>query len=104
MKTTSIVSVMGMKRSKGDYEGTHYDSTKFYIEADLDDSKGNAVGKATSEYSFGTSAEYDKYPNNPDNFPYQAEADFAIVTTGKDTKITLLGLRPKQRVVQPKAA
>lgn len=104
MKMTNIVTVTGMKRSKGEYEGTAYDSTKFYIESDLDASKGNACGRATSDFTIGTSTEYDKYPHAPDAFPYQAEADFEIVTSGKETKLQLTALRPKQRVSQAKAA
>lgn len=104
MKFTNLVTVTGMKRSKGEYEGNPYDSTKFYIESDLDSSKGNACGRATSDFTIGTSAEYDKYPHTPDAFPYQADADFELVTSGKETKLQLVGLRPKQRIPQPKAA
>lgn len=104
MKVTQMVTVTGMKRGKGDFDGTPYDSTKFYIEADLDDSKGNACGKAAMPYTLGKFDEYDKYPHTQDAFPYQAEADFEIVTSGAEVKILLRGLRPKQRGAQPRAA
>lgn len=88
------VVVTGIKRSKGNYEGVDYDSTKFYISTDLDDSKGNSKGTATTEYSMGKSDEYDKWSHL--TFPFAAVAEMEIVTSGKATKISLVSLKPKQ--------
>lgn len=87
------VMVTGIKRSKGNFEGTSYDSTKFYIQTDLDDSKGNSKGMASTEYSMGLSDEYDKYSHLP--FPFQAMVEMEVVTSGKVTKIALLSVKPK---------
>lgn len=87
------VTVTGIKRSKGNFEGTAYDSTKFYIATDLDDSKGNSKGAATTEYSMGLSDEYDKWSHL--TFPFVAVAEMEIVTSGKVTKIALVALKPK---------
>jgi hypothetical protein len=89
-------TVEGMKRFKGNVEGVDYDSTKFYIKTDLDDSKGNAKGSATTEYSMGKSDEYDKYSHL--SFPFTAVVEMEVVTSGKATKITLVTLKPKQAV------
>ena len=92
MQFKQKVVVSGMKRSKGDFEGQAFDSTKFYIETDLDDRSGNALGKATSEYAFGKSDEFEKYKHL--QFPFEAEATLELMTTGKVTKVALLDLAP----------
>lgn len=101
MKMQSVVTVVGMKRSKGEMEGVAYDSTKFYIETSLDDSKGNAKGIATTEYTMGKSDEYDKYAHLP--FPFVADAEIEIVTTGRVQKIVMHGLKPRD-MKKPNAA
>lgn len=92
MRFQSEVIVRGIKRSKGEMEGVKYDSTKFYIDNDLDDRTGNAKGTATSEYGMGTSEEYAKYDQLP--FPFKAIGTFSQVTTGKVMKIVLEELKP----------
>jgi hypothetical protein len=92
MRFQSEVIVRGIKRSKGEMDGVKYDSTKFYIDTDLDDRTGNAKGIATTEYSLGTSDEYGKYAHL--TFPFKGLGHFAQVTTGKVTKIVLEELVP----------
>jgi len=92
MKFQSEVTVTGMKPSKGDFEGTLYDSTKVYIEMELSPGKGSA----SVEYSFGKSDEFAKYQHLP--FPFVAVADMEIVTSGKTQKTVLTALKPKQQV------
>lgn len=92
MRFTSKCVVHGIKRSKGEMEGVKYDSTKFYIETDLDDRTGNAKGCATTEYSMGTSEEFERYSHLP--YPFTGEGTFSQVTTGKVTKIILEALKP----------
>lgn len=102
MEFKSEVTVTGIKRSKGEFEGNKYDSTKFYIETGLDDRSGNAKGAACSEYSMGDSSEFSKYEHLP--YPFKGVATFAQVTTGKATKIVLVDLKPVAAVPQqPKA-
>lgn len=92
MDFNSEVVVVGMKRSKGDFEGTVYNSTKFYIETNLDDRSGNAWGKATAEYSLGDFDLADKYKHI--GFPFRGKAVFSQVTTGKAVKLILVDLVP----------
>jgi hypothetical protein len=92
MKFQQRVTVTGIKRSQGEFEGKKYDSTKFYISSDLDDSKGNAKGSATSEYSLGDSRVYEQFAHLP--FPFDALVDMEISTTGKADKILLLSVKP----------
>lgn len=96
MKFKSNVTVLGMKASKGSFEGTDYDSTKVYVVTDLDTSKGTAVGCSTAEYVLGKSEEFDKYKHLP--FPIMGEADLEIVTNGKTQKTVMHGLRPVEQV------
>ena len=93
MKFTTTGTVRGIKRSKGVLEnGQAYDSTKIYVDTDLDDSRGNGKGQATAEYTFGTSEEYAKLEHN--SFPLECELTLEIVTTGRVQRTTVVALKP----------
>lgn len=94
MKFVSQVKVTGMKPSKGDFEGRAYDSTKVYVETALDDTKGK--GFASAEYSFGEASEFDKFKHL--TFPFVAEMELEIVTSGKQTKTVVRGIKPLANV------
>ena len=82
MKFTSRITVQGIKGSKGQLEsGQAYDSTKIYVQTDLDDSKGMGKGFATVEYNFGTSDEYHKFKHLP--FPIDCDADLKLSPTAR---------------------
>lgn len=102
MKFKQAVVVTGIKRSVGEFEGRKFDSTKIYVQVDLDDSKGNAKGFATAEYGIGTSAEFEHYQHLP--FPFNAEAEMEISSTGKSEKVTVLSLKPTEISKVQKAA
>lgn len=93
MRFTTQIKVLGMKASKGTMEnGTAFDSTKVYVETELDESRGNAKGFAGVEYNFGLAEEFNKYKHL--TFPFIADATVEIVTTGKAQKTQLVDLRP----------
>lgn len=92
MKFKSEVTVLGMKASKGSYEGTDYDSTKVYVITDLDISKGDAAGSASAEYVFGKSDEFQKFKHL--QYPLRGMADLEIVTNGKTQKTVMHGFSP----------
>lgn len=95
MRFTTQIKVLGMKASKGTMEnGTAFDSTKVYVETELDASRGNAKGFAGVEYNFGLAEEFNKFKHL--NFPFMAEATVEIVTTGKAQKTQLVDLRPAE--------
>jgi len=73
--------------------GTAFDSTKVYTETALDDSKGTAKGFAVAEFTLGLSSEFDKYRHLP--FPFDAEAEFELVTNGKTQKTVMHSLTPR---------
>lgn len=92
MKINQVLTITGMKASKGDFEGTVYDSTKVYAMTDMDETKGNAKGFATVEYPLGTSAEYEKFKHL--TFPFKADCEMEFVTSGKAQKMILLSVKP----------
>lgn len=93
MKFQTQVTVIGMKRSKGQLEnGQLYDSTKVYALTDLDDSKGDAKGQFGAEFNMGTSEEYAKYSGL--GFPFQASAEMEIIGNGKTSKTVMVSLKP----------
>lgn len=102
MKFTNRVQVLGMKASKGVIEesGQAYDSTKVYVLADLDIRSGNAKGQACTEYSLGVAEDFQKFKHL--SFPFDADAEFEIVTSGKASKTLLLAVMPvAKQTVQP---
>jgi len=92
MRFTSEVIVYGLKASKGDFEGTAFDSCKAYVLTPFDESKGTARGAATAEYVIGKSDEYEKYSQVP--LPFKAKADMEITTNGKTMKTIVHSLAP----------
>jgi hypothetical protein len=102
MKFTSKITVQGIKGSKGAMEsGQTYDSTKIYVQTELDDSKGMGKGTATAEYGFGTSEMYHRYKHLP--FPLECEVEMEIVTNGKTQKTQILSLKPLEMAKPVKA-
>lgn len=95
MKFTSTIKVTGMKFSKGKMDnGTEFDSTKVYVETELDSSKDSAMGTACAEYGLGKADEYQKYKHLAGALPFMALAEMEIVTNGKTQKTIIHSLKP----------
>lgn len=95
MKFTSTIKVTGMKFSKGKMDnGTEFDSTKVYVETELDSSKETAMGTACAEYGLGKADEYQKYKHLAGALPFMALAEMEIVTNGKTQKTIIHSLKP----------
>ena len=92
MKINQVLTITGMKASKGEFEGTAFDSTKVYAMTDMDETKGNAKGFATVEYGFAKSDEFDKFKHL--TFPFKADCEMEFVTSGKAQKMILLAVKP----------
>lgn len=92
MKINQVLTITGMKASKGEFEGTGYDSTKVYAMTDMDETKGNAKGYATVEYGFSKADEFEKYKHL--TFPFKADCEMEFVTSGKAQKMILLSVKP----------
>ncbi|OFA02623.1 hypothetical protein [Duganella sp. HH101] len=99
MKFTSTIKVTGMKFSKGTMDnGQAFDSTKVFVETELDTSKDTAMGTATAEYGLGKAEEYQKYKHLAGSLPFMALAEIEIVTNGKTQKTVIHSLRPVDAV------
>ncbi|MCY0915292.1 hypothetical protein [Massilia antarctica] len=95
MKFTSTIKVTGMKFSKGTMDnGQAFDSTKVFVETELDASKDTAMGTACAEYGLGKADEYQKYKHLAGAFPFMAIAEMEIVTNGKTQKTVIHSLKP----------
>lgn len=102
MKLQARLHITGMKASKGTLEnGNPYDSTKVYAMTDLDDRKGNGVGSATVEYTFGTSEEFGKFKHLP--FPVVMDAEIEIITNGRTQSTIITAMKPVERAATPTA-
>lgn len=101
MKFKAPVVVKGLKRSKGEMEGTVYDFTSVFIEVDFDETTKNARGSATEPYKLGDSEMYATFDSV--SLPFNAIAEFEITTTGKVTKQKLLSLVPTPAAAAPAA-
>lgn len=94
MKMQSEITVTGMKSSKGDFEGTAYDSTKVYALVDMDSKGDKAMGQATAVFNFGSSEVFEQFRHLKGAMPFRAMAEFDIVSNGRDIKQVLVGLKP----------
>lgn len=101
MKMTSTALLLGIESSKGTFESTAYDSTKFHLSVDLGQkSNGKTVGMVTRPFKFGDSTEIekwthlDKYLREGKAIP--VECEFDVVAAADGTKLTLLGIKPVQ--------
>lgn len=103
MKMQSASTLYGIKASKGDYEGTKFSSTTFYLPADFaTNTNVKAMGSVTVPYKFGEAEEFDKWAHLAKSWPVggvPVMCDFEVVlgkdAQGKDSpKIVLCGIRP----------
>lgn len=100
MKYQARLTVYGMKASKGDYEGVEFDSTKLYTLMPMDEAKGNAKGQAAAEFNIGDSGAFDSFKHLP--FPFEADVEIEVVTTGKQVRQLVRSVRPVDPPKQPK--
>lgn len=96
MKFKSNVKVLGMKASRGQLEnGTTYDFTKVFLETELDEASGNAKGYAVEVYKFGKSDCFGGFKHL--EFPFMAEAEFDLVTSGTKSVTNIVSITPTAR-------
>lgn len=99
MKMKAAALLFGIESSKGDFQGTPYDSTKFHLSVDLGQkSNGKTVGLVTRPFKFGDSTEIDKWahmnPHMSAGKPIPVECEFDVVAAADGVKLTLLGIVP----------
>ncbi|OTG57088.1 hypothetical protein B9T29_15550 [Acinetobacter sp. ANC 3903] len=99
MLMQSDVVVTAFKASKGEMNGKPYDSTKVYIETDMQSGE-RSKGIVSTQYTWGLSSNYDLIEKFEP--PFKARAIFNVVNNGVDSKTLLVDLVPEK--VQPKSA
>lgn len=87
----SQIIVLGAKSSKGSFEGTPYDSTTIFYQADLQKGE-NFVGQVGTDVKWGLSANFEKIKNL--KYPFTAEGTFQQVSNGRNTVTILEDLVP----------
>lgn len=99
MKMSSTALLLGIESSKGQFENTAYDSTRFHLSVDLGQkSNGKTIGLVTRPFKFGTSAEIEKWAHLDAHLrsgrAIPVECDFDVVAAADGVKLTLLGIKP----------
>jgi len=106
MKMQSNALLFGIESSKGTFENTNYDSTKFHISVDMGQKgNGKTIGVVTRPFKFGDSTEIDKWAHLAAPLgagkPVPVECEFDVVASSDGVKLTLLAIKPAS---QAKAA
>ena len=92
MKMQSTALLLGIESSKGEFEGTKYDSTKFHLSVDLGQkSNGKTLGLVTRPFKFGDSTEIEKWAHLGAHMgsgkPIPVKCDFDVVACWRRFKI-----------------
>lgn len=103
MKFPTKVIVHAVKESQGSIEGRAFSSTTFHCEVDLkENNAGRSIGRVTRPFKFGDASEFDKWAHLGASLPLEADAEFEMEATREDgTKLTLVSIKPAQRVPSP---
>lgn len=99
MKMKSDALLFGIESSKGEFENTKYDSTKFHLSVDLGQKgNGETIGIVTRPFKFGDSTELLKWKHLGQYMsagkPVPVECEFDVVASADGVKLTLLGIKP----------
>ena len=82
------MTVLGLKKFKGEVDGQYYDSTTVFVQMKQDESKGVAKGYAGQDLKFGDSSNYDKLAHL--SYPLEADIELETITTGKGGMKTIV--------------
>lgn len=99
MKMQSQALLFGIESSKGEFQGTAYDSTKFHLSVDMGTkSNGKTIGVVTRPFKFGDSTEIEKWVNLTPHLstgkPVPCNCEFDVVASSDGVKLTLLAIQP----------
>jgi hypothetical protein len=88
MSQTTQMTIVGMKRFKGDVEGKGYDSTTLFVAMNMGGE--NASGATVVEHKYGSSDNFAKLSGIP--FPFNAEVTYRQEATTKGMVKTIVEL------------
>lgn len=78
----STLVILGAKSSKGEYNGSAYDSTTLFYKSDLQEGD-NFVGEVGDQIKWGTSENFKKIKDQ--KFPLTADVTIQQVSNGRTT-------------------
>ena len=84
--------VVGVRRGKGDFEGTAYDYCKVCVLLPQDETGGNAVGFGSAEYALGKSDQFARFRDW--KFPVLCEIDVVTVVSNGEARQVCSDVRP----------
>ena len=92
--------LVGIKSSKGEFEGRAFDSTTFHLAVDLPDSQnGESLGQVTRPFKLGSSTEYAKWKHLKKGWPVGGVAVDCVfeMAAGADqsSKLILVDIHPQ---------
>lgn len=85
-------SIMGVKKFNGNIDGKLFDYCRIIAATPMDESQGNALGMASTEYDFGGSANFERFKGL--QFPFEAVLTVEMVVSGKGQKFKAIDFRP----------
>jgi hypothetical protein len=95
MSLTTQMTIVGMKRFKGDVDGKQYDSTTLFVAMSMGGE--NAQGSTVVEFKYGSSDNYSKLAGT--GFPFNAEVTYDQEATPKgQVKTIVLNVKPTPQV------
>lgn len=95
MQVTIRANVIGAKKFSDTIDGKMIDFCKINATTQMDESKGNAIGWAGTEYDFGSSVNFDRFKGA--KFPFEADLICEVVVQGRGQKFKVLEVKPVQK-------
>lgn len=102
MKFQQNALCLGIKESKGEYEGRPFSSTTFHLSVDIaDNTSGRSIGHVTRPFKFGDASEFEKWAKLAPSWPQgglPVSCSFELVAAADNgSKLVLLGIQPAQQ-------
>ena len=94
MSMKNTATILGLKKSKGDFNGRPYDSTILYQQVKLKEGE-DFIGAASEEIKWGTSVNFDLLKASGITCPFVAELTLELVSNGRSSTLVVIDLKPQ---------
>jgi len=99
MQMNSKAILVGIKESKGNFEGKDFSSTTYHLIVDVaGNTAGRSIGSVSRPFKCGDASEFQKWAHLEKSWPVAGllcDCVFDIVAgAGNDSKLTLLEIKP----------
>ena len=102
MQVTIQARVMGVKKFSGVIEGKTIDFCRVIAATPFDESQGDKLGMAATEYDFGGSENFERFKNL--TLPFDAALNCEVVVSGKGQKFKVIDFKSINNGVNPSKA